>query len=98
VSHYKNVDCEGRFCWTEDGELRLTFEPFVADRRAGSDPGGLVDVMARVGFDLRSLEERDPRPRIGAAFALAEHLTGVRVTQEMLDAAEYLCAKAPLKR
>jgi hypothetical protein len=54
--------------------------------------------MARVGFDLRSLEERDPRPRTGAAFALAEHLTGVRVTQEMLDAAEYLCAKAPLKR
>ncbi|MER7246296.1 DUF6461 domain-containing protein [Kribbella sp. NPDC000426] len=97
VSHHKNVDGEDRFCWMVDGVMRLSFEPFLADRRSGTDPDGLIDVMAQVGYDLRPLEERDPSMRTGATFALAEHLTGVRVTQESLDTAEYVCAKAPIR-
>ncbi|WP_238162777.1 DUF6461 domain-containing protein [Kribbella capetownensis] len=30
--------------------------------------------------------------------ALAEHLTGVRLTHELLDAEDYLCGLAVLKR
>ena len=95
VSHQKNVDGEDRFCWMVDGVMRLTFQPFLADRRSGSDPDGLTDVMAQVGFDLRPLEERDPSMRTGASFALAEHLTGMTLTQTALDTADYVCAKAP---
>jgi hypothetical protein len=97
VSHQKNVDGEDQFCWMADGVMRLTFEPFLADRRSGTDPDGLIDVMTQVGFDLRPLEERDPSMRTGASFALAEHLTGVRIAQQSLDTAEYACAKAPLR-
>ncbi|WP_350279619.1 DUF6461 domain-containing protein [Kribbella sp. HUAS MG21] len=97
VSHYKNVDGEDRFCWMIDRDLRVKFEPFLADRRSGSDPDGLVDVMRQVGFDLRGLEERDASMRTGATFALTEHLTGLKITKDTLDAAEYLCAKVPDK-
>lgn len=97
VSHYKNVDGEDKFCWTVEGDLRLKFEPFLADRRSGSDPDGLVEVMHQVGFDLRGLEERDPSMRTAATFALTENLTGIRLTQEVLDSADYLCAKVPDK-
>ncbi len=95
LSHYSNVDGEDWFYWLEDGDLRLRFEPFLADRREGSDPDGLVDVMEQVGFDLRPLNERDPSLRTPAAFALAEHLTGIRITQELLDSSTYLCGRAP---
>lgn len=98
VSHYKNVDAEDRFCWMEDGDLRLRFEPLFPYHRDGSDADGLIEVMRDVGFDLRDDEDRDYELHTEAAFALAEHLTGVRVTQELLDTAEYVCAKAPLKR
>lgn len=53
--------------------------------------------MRQVGFDLRDDEDRDYELRTEAAFALAEHLTGVKLTQELLDSADYLCARAPLK-
>ncbi|TCO47789.1 hypothetical protein EV646_105346 [Kribbella antiqua] len=98
VSHHRNVDAEDRFCWMEDGDLRLKFEPLFPFHRSGSDPDGLLDVMERIGFDLRDIEDRDFELNTEAAFALAEHLTGVRVTQELLDTAEYLCGRAPLKR
>jgi len=91
VSHYRNVDAEDRFCWMVDGDLRLQFEPLFAYSRTGSDPDGLVDVMQQVGFDLRDIEDRDFELHTEAAFALAEHLTGVRLTAELLESADYLC-------
>ncbi|HWD78252.1 MAG TPA: DUF6461 domain-containing protein [Kribbella sp.] len=98
VSHYRNVDAEDRFCWMEDGELRVRFEPLFPYHRDGSEPDSLVDVMLQVGFDLRDDEDRDYENHTEAAFALAEHLTGVKLTRETLESADYLCAKAPLRR
>ncbi|MEU4390689.1 DUF6461 domain-containing protein [Kribbella sp. NPDC023855] len=97
VSHYKNVNAVDRFSWMVDGDMRLTFEPLFAYDRAGSDPDGQVEVMEAVGFDLRAGEDRDYTLHTEAAFALAEHLTGVRLTAELLESADYLCALAPLK-
>src|SRR5262249_20118784 len=73
----------------------LDFEPlFPADRR-GSDPDGLAEVMRQVGFDLRADEDRSYELHTEAAFALADHLTGVRLTPEFLDSATFLCGMAP---
>lgn len=98
VSHQRNVDAHDRFRWMVDADLRLAFAPLFPAWRSGSDPDGLVDVMQRVGFDLRDDEDRDYELHTEAAFALAEHLTGVRLTAELLESADYLCGLAPLKR
>jgi hypothetical protein len=98
VSHYKNVDSDNRFCWVEDGDIRLRFEPMFAHYRSGSDPDGLVDVMPELGFDLAHEEDRNYEPYKEAAFALAEHITGVRLTAAILESADFLCGLARLPR
>jgi hypothetical protein len=98
ISHYRGVDAEDRFLWLEDGELRLDFEPLFPFRRSGSEPDGLVEVMQQVGFDLNDDEDRDFELHTEATLALAEHLTGVRLTAELLASADYLCGLAEMKR
>ncbi|MEV4071308.1 DUF6461 domain-containing protein [Nonomuraea fuscirosea] len=102
VSHYRNVNAVGYFFWVEDGEVRLSFEPAIPEYRYGSDPDVLVDVMRRVGFDLGDGHQPDGTVpvddfagRIGTVFALAEHLTGVKLTARLLEESSYLCAVAP---
>ncbi|MGV4986850.1 DUF6461 domain-containing protein [Streptomyces sp. NRAIS4] len=83
------------FNWYEDGELRTTFEWPTA--RYGSTPDALDLVMREVGFEL-SDDEGETSGRVdtkAAAFALAERLTGVRVTEELLRDAEYQLGLVP---
>jgi hypothetical protein len=83
------------FHWYEDGELRTTFEWPTA--RDGSTPDALNSVMREVGFDL-SDDEGDNGARVdtkAAVLALAERLTGVRVTEELLRDAEYHLGHLP---
>jgi hypothetical protein len=98
VSHYGGVDGEDEFCWMVDGDLRLNFEPLFPYGRSGSEPDSMVEVMKEVGFDLRRGADRDYSMHTEATMALAEYLTGVRLTAELLDAADYLCGLAPTKR
>jgi hypothetical protein len=100
VSHFCNVNALDRFCWMVDGDLRLYFEPLFPDVRSGSDPDGQIDAMLAAGFDLSDSddENHDYILHTAATFALAERLTGVRVTAELLETADYLCGLAPLKR
>ncbi|MFC4504921.1 MULTISPECIES: DUF6461 domain-containing protein [Streptomyces] len=83
------------FHWYEDGELRTTFEwPTV---RGGNTPDALNSVMRDVGFEL-SDDEGETNSRVdtkAAVFALAERLTGVRVTEELLRDAEYQLGHVP---
>ncbi|MER5484495.1 DUF6461 domain-containing protein [Streptomyces sp. NPDC002812] len=75
------------FHWYEDGELRTTFE-FPADR-TGSTPDALNAVMRELGLNPAG----DPDPEVdekAAVFALAERLTGVRVTEALLRDAVYV--------
>ncbi len=91
VSHFVNVNAVDHFQWYEDGDLRLTFEPLFPFNRSGSDPDGLVDAMREAGFDLSDGEDREYRHGGEAAFALAERITGVRLTAELLGSARYIC-------
>jgi len=94
VSHYKNFAGGGSFLWIEDGDIRLRFDPLDPAWRQGSSPDALVAVMRQVGFDLD--EDGETEHPAEASFALAEYLTGVRVTAGLLDESAYQCGIAPI--
>ncbi|MEU6013633.1 DUF6461 domain-containing protein [Streptomyces sp. NPDC047515] len=96
VSHFRNINAVDHFNWYEDGGRRLHFEPLFAYARDGSDPDGCVDTMRAAGFDLSDDEERDYNLHTEAAFALAERLTGVRLTRELFDTSEFLGGSVPM--
>ena len=85
------------FHWFEDGELRTTFEgPWSRD---GSTPDELVPLLREVGFPLTSEGEQDESaPDVdqkAAVLALAERLTGIRVTESLLQDATYELGLVP---
>jgi hypothetical protein len=79
------------FHWFEDGELRTTFEG--PSSRDGSTPDELAPLLREVGFPLTSEGEHDESApdvdRKAAVLALAERLTGIRVTESLLQDATY---------
>ncbi|WP_051711889.1 DUF6461 domain-containing protein [Spirillospora albida] len=81
VSHYRNINALAYFSWWENGELRTQFEN--PSQRSGSTPDALLDLISGLGM---TEETSDP----AAGFlALAEELTGVRITPELLESAVY---------
>ncbi|CAM5258497.1 hypothetical protein SXANM310S_02553 [Streptomyces xanthochromogenes] len=82
VSHFRSPNASSLFSWWEEGELRTRFEGPL--HREGSTPDHLLDLMRETGFDLEtgacSLENY---------VALAEELTGVRLTATMLEDGTY---------
>jgi Family of unknown function (DUF6461) len=92
VSHYLN-QARYQFYWVEDGDIRLDFEPASPAYREGSTPDALAGAMQEVGFDLREDTELQQHPT-EAAFALAERLTGVRMTMDLLEGSHYECGIA----
>lgn len=94
VSHYLN-QARFQFYWVEDGHIRLDFEPASPAYREGSTPDALEDVMREVGFDLQEHTELQQNPT-ESAFALAERLTGVRLTIDLLERSNYECGIAPV--
>jgi hypothetical protein len=93
VSHYSNNGPD-HFYWIDDRDLRLEFNPVEPAYREGSTPDALVDAMREVGFDL-SPDGDNTETSHTAAFALAERLTGVRVTTQLLQDATYTCGIVP---
>ncbi|MEU2435542.1 DUF6461 domain-containing protein [Streptomyces rubradiris] len=85
------------FHWFEDGELRTTFEGPSA--RDGSRPDELVPLFREVGFPLTPEGEHDESAPVvdgkAAVLALAERLTGVRVTESLLQDATYELGLVP---
>ena len=74
----------------EDGIIRLNFEPLLPWDRQGSTPDALVADVLEVGFDL-SDDGDNVGHNTASAFALAERLTGVRITPSLLGKATYQC-------
>jgi hypothetical protein len=98
VSHHLDVEAADDFYWVEDRDIRLYFQPGAPAWREGSTPDAMTDAMRQAGFDLREDAESDAGDDVStaAAFALAEHLTGVRLTPELLTESVYLCGVAPV--
>ncbi|MFE2579596.1 DUF6461 domain-containing protein [Streptomyces sp. NPDC059378] len=83
------------FHWYADGECRTGFESPWS--REGSSPDELNPLLLEVGFELTQDEDGtgvhvDAK---AAVLALAERLTGVRVTEELLRDAEYRLGLVP---
>ncbi|WP_326696743.1 DUF6461 domain-containing protein [Streptomyces sp. NBC_01754] len=98
VSHFRNVNAVDHFHWCEDGVTRLHFEPLFPYCRDGSDPDGLITEMRESGFDLSDADDRFYGGHTEAAFALAEHVTGVRLTPDLFASAEFVCGRVPNRR
>ncbi|NBE50884.1 DUF6461 domain-containing protein [Streptomyces boluensis] len=103
VSHFKNVNAVDKFCWWENGAERLRFQPLFPSERNGPDAESMAATMRDVGFDLTDFSELDDdREDFGpvtlGAFALAERITGVRVTPEIITGAEFVGGRRPKKR
>lgn len=85
------------FHWFEDGELRTTFESPSA--RDGNSPDELVPLLREVGFPLTPEGEHDESTPVvdgkAAVLALAERLTGIRVTESLLQDATYELGLVP---
>ncbi|MFD8573377.1 DUF6461 domain-containing protein [Streptomyces sp. NPDC059639] len=95
VSHFVNINGHDAFLWAEDTTARLSFEPGVPDSRWGTTPNELLEAMHRSGFQF-SDETSDTAEQLApeAAFALSEHLTGVRITPELLNDTTFICGSA----
>ncbi|MCF2532217.1 DUF6461 domain-containing protein [Yinghuangia soli] len=96
VSHFVNINGVDSFVWAEDGGLRLAFEPTFCESRWGSDPDGSLDAMRAAGFDFAPDPPDDYAPGL-ACFALAEHLTGVVLTEDLLRDGAFRCGRAPIR-
>ncbi|MGX1270832.1 DUF6461 domain-containing protein [Streptomyces phaeoluteigriseus] len=97
VSHFVNINGVDSFLWAENGTKRLAFEPGLPDHRWGTTPDEHLEAMHRIGFQFWA-ETSDTAENLSepAAFALAEHLTGVRITPELLHATTFTCGSATI--
>lgn len=80
------------FHWYEDGELRTSFEGHL--HRTGATPDALNADLAELGLDPAG----DPALGLdtkAAVMALTERLTGVRLTEGTLAAADYEVGEIP---
>ncbi len=96
ISHFTNINAVSTFLWAEDQVLRLCFDPMFPEDRWGADPDGLLAVIKRIGFRL---DDDDPETDLSApaAFALAEHLTGVAITPTLLQDTRFTCATVKIR-
>ena len=97
VAHSRDIEAVDRFYWVEDGDIRLTFTPLSSCYREGSTPNAVVDLMREVGFDVSEDDAEADHPT-EAALALAERMTGVHLTPQLLEQATYICGVAPAPR
>ncbi|MGW6742590.1 DUF6461 domain-containing protein [Streptomyces sp. NPDC055025] len=96
ISHFTNINAVGTFLWAEDRVLRLCFDPMFPEDRWGTEPDELLDVMRQIGFHLEAEDpETDFSPQ--AAFALAEHLTGIAITPALLQDTTFTCATVRIR-
>jgi hypothetical protein len=98
ISHFVNINAVGTFLWAEDQALRLCFDPMFPEERWGTTPDELLDVMVRIGFHVDDdAPESETDLSSPAAFALAEHLTGVAITPELLQDTTFTCATVQIR-
>lgn len=103
VSHFSNVNALSRFVWWRDGESEVSFEPMMPsgelDAASASPTAGLSTVMALIpevgGIERDSDEPRSEFFHREGAFALAERLTGVTVTKDLIESADFTVAIVP---
>lgn len=102
VSLFYSEHSDPRFLWARDGVVLVDFDPVSAGWRMGAEPDRLNSVLEQLGFDMSTeeIEPADPRWHYdeqwqARVLALMHHLTGVRLTAEMLETAVFRGAAVP---
>ncbi|MCZ4521006.1 DUF6461 domain-containing protein [Rhodococcus ruber] len=104
VSHFSNVNALSRFVWWRDGKRKVSFEPMIPtgdlERAHTASPAEAATVLALItevgGIDLDDYHgTRTEFFHIEGSFALAERLTGVEVSKELLRSAVFTVAMVP---
>ena len=93
--HYRNVNALSWFLWIQGFTTMLEFETLFPTLRSGAMADEVVDELIGAGFHLGATESNVDHPT-GAAFALAERLSGLRVTPAVLDDAVFNCGAVRL--
>ncbi|MQS05625.1 DUF6461 domain-containing protein [Streptomyces alkaliphilus] len=96
ISHFVNINGVGMFLRAEDQVLCLCFDPVFPEARWGAAADEVLDVMKRIGFPLGD-ETVETDLSASAAFALAEHLTGVAITPALLQDTSFDCATVRMR-
>ncbi|TMR96612.1 DUF6461 domain-containing protein [Nonomuraea basaltis] len=91
VSHFLNIKGDEYFYWIEDGEIRFCF--LSQDGFSEEVPDELVETMERINSGNEPTDLHD-----GPAFLLAERLTGITLTPELLEESIYLSGAVPESR
>ena len=91
VSHYLNVNFVSRFLWIDSEDIKVSFELQSPAARSGSEAHRVTDLMADAGFMTTDDTEQDAYTMTPASLALAEILTGVRVTPDVLRSSMFSC-------
>jgi hypothetical protein len=97
---YHSESNDELFIWTKDGEIRVSFDFRNASWREGSGPDALLDVLRSMGFNLGPDDPDDPdyvfdEKASGRAFDLAEHVTGIRLTEAVLTTSNFSVVRVP---
>jgi hypothetical protein len=85
---YLDVKALDHFHWIEDGTIRFAFYP--QEGYSEEIPDELTEIMRRIEADHPLAD-----PNVGPAFILAEHLTGIRITPQLIETTTFLCGSVP---
>jgi hypothetical protein len=91
VSHCRAADGHARFLLAEDSAIQLDFDPRTPAMLRGTRAFELAPQVTAVGFGAGD----DSYTSMEATFALAERLTGIAMTQELLSQNTYLLTTVP---
>jgi len=77
-----------------DGRVALTFDPLFPQEREGTESRPAARMLRAAGFNLADDGENIDHPT-ASAFALAQQITKVEVTRDLLETASYELGIAP---
>ncbi|MEV1201752.1 DUF6461 domain-containing protein [Microbispora rosea] len=83
---------EGYSHWIDDGKIQFMFRPH--ETYAEEMPDELAETMERIDSVYPPLTD----PSTGPAFLLAQRLTGITMTPNLLEESTYLCIVVPGSR
>jgi hypothetical protein len=103
VSH-ANVNGYGQFVWWREGTCQVRFEPMLASSQlsavsAFAEPGRdrVVELIAQTGGIDVEPTDQPSTDHIAGSFALADALTGVHLTRDVLDTANITLAVVAMR-
>ncbi|WAL71207.1 DUF6461 domain-containing protein [Kitasatospora sp. YST-16] len=98
VAHHRSEGDVDTFLAYVDSAPLVLLDPAASGNRLGRSPQEITAALRHMGFDLDSPTPAATPRTASAAFALAEVLTGVRLTPALLRGLSFRCGALPAPR